>query len=654
VADASPLSGDRVAHNAAHFDASIANDKSGRAAALSYVTIIWSTVAACALLIAIMYCLVWVMDRKALAGLAFSFEALAMVGLAVVELGMMQASTPFEWGEWVRWLQIPLFLRIAALLAFIRFYFGTGRLWLMWVIIGARTIIATVGFATDPNFNYSRIDSIERISFLGEQVTIAGHAVASPNQWFATISVYLVLLFVADASLSLWRQGTHDARRKVIVIGGASFVSWALSATYTQLMVYGDLRLPALLSPPYLITLAAMTFEMSRDTLRASRLARDLKGSEARLEVAASAAGLGLWTWDTRSNQLWATQRARTMFGFELKGGDMVDVELVRRTIHPDDLERIRSVWRHAAQAGTEEEVQFRINPSGGAVRLITARGRSEADANGNITAVQGVLRDVSDQQRAREENEELRRELAHVGRVSVLGTLSSSLAHELSQPLGAIQWNAEAAELLLKRPNPDLDEIRQILTDIQRDDRRAAEVIDGLRKLLKRRQLEFAPVAVDGLVQDVVSLLKTDAINRNVRLDVAVDPALPPIRGDRVHLTQVLINLLMNGMDAVADLPVTLRKVTLRAELDESGGLEFIISDSGPGIPPEIMAKIFEPFFTTKATGMGMGLSVSRTIVDAHGGRLWAENGSGGGVVFRVILPTFIDIPTGRIIPFP
>jgi C4-dicarboxylate-specific signal transduction histidine kinase len=340
------------------------------------------------------------------------------------------------------------------------------------------------------------------------------------------------------------------------------------------------------------------------------------------------------------------------MFGFEPGDDGHVDIEQVRRAIHPDDIQQIRKVWQHAAQAGTEEEVQFRITLPGGATRWITARGRSEQDAHGNVTLVQGVLRDVTDERRAREENEELRRELAHVGRISVLGTLSSSLAHELSQPLGAIALNADAAELLLKRPAPDLEEVRHIITDIQRDDRRAAEVIDGLRKLLKRRQLEYAPVSIESLVQDVVSLLKSDAIARNVSLVVELEPALPRIRGDRVHLSQVLINLLMNAMDAVAALPVEQRRVVMRADIDESGNVEIVVSDSGTGIPAEIMQRIFDPFYTTKSSGMGMGLSVSRTIVDAHGGKLWAENGAEAGAMFHVTLPTFIDLPSGRIIP--
>jgi PAS domain S-box-containing protein len=381
-----------------------------------------------------------------------------------------------------------------------------------------------------------------------------------------------------------------------------------------------------------------MTFELSRDTLRASRLARELRDSESRLELAASAAGLGLWTWNAQKNQLWATAPAQAMFG--LGPSEVVDLERLRALIDPDDIRQIESVWAQAAESRTEAEVQFRVRLPDGTRRLLAARGRTGSDERGRVVSVQGVLRDVTEQIRAREENEELRRDLAHAGRVSVLGTLSSSLAHELGQPLGAILLNTEAAELLLQSPDPDLDEIRQILADIRRDDYRAAEVIDRLRKLLKRRQMDFAPVSVEMLVKDVASLLRSDAINRHVTLDCGSEDGLPLVRGDRVHLSQVLINLVMNGMDAVAEMPPAQRVVTLRARADGRGFVEVSVADSGAGIKPEHLQKVFDPFFTTKPNGMGMGLSVSHTIIDAHGGKLWAENGAHGGAVFLVTLP--------------
>jgi two-component system, LuxR family, sensor kinase FixL len=606
---------------------------------MSYVTVIWSVIASGSLLLALMYGCVWIMDRKAYASLAFAFEALAIVGTVIIELGLMHSSSPAEWGEWLRWSQVAVFLRTAALVAFIRLYFGTGRTWLIVAALGTRLIVAIVGFLVDPNFNFTHIESIEQISFLGEPVTVLGQATTSPYQWFATLSLLLMLAFVLDASISLWRQGTPTARRKVIVIGGAALLSWALGAVYSQLIAYGDLKVPVFLTPPYLIVLAAMTFELSRDTLRASRLARELRASESRLDLAASAAGLALWSWDASSNRMWVSARARDMFG--MSGDETIEIQRVLSMIEADDAEQVMRSWREAIASGAEVETHFRFRLKEDDVRWVLARGRSEKDAAGNLASVQGVLRDVTDQQRAREENEGLRRDLAHAGRVSVLGTLSSSLAHELAQPLGAILLNAEAGELLLKKPNPDLDEIRQILIDIQRDDRRAAEVIEGLRRFLKRRQLDFAEVPVDTLIQDVATLLKSDAIARSVTLECESDPGLPAIRGDKVHLSQVLINVLMNGMDAVAAQAPARRQVRLQASSDGNGNIELTVHDSGSGIEPASLARIFEPFFTTKASGMGMGLSVSRTIVEAHGGRLWAENGEEGGAMFRILLPS-------------
>jgi PAS domain S-box-containing protein len=606
---------------------------------MSYITIIWSTVAACSLLLALMYGLVWAMDRKVTASLAFACEALAIVGTVVAELKLMNASTPAEWGELVRWSQIAIGARFVATIVFIRLYFGTGRDWLIWTIIAMRLGILVTGFAVDPNFNYAHIDSIEKISFLGEQVTVVGHAVPRSYQWIATFSIFLLLIFVVDASAQLWRTGAREARRKALVIGGSTFISVAIATAYTQLMILAELKVPVLLSPPYLIMLAAMTFELSRDTLRASRLARELRASESRLDLAASAGGLALWSWEAQSKRVWISGRVRALFG--LPPGESIQVEQALSMIVADDSKHVLRVWGDAIASGAEVETSFRVRLSDGAVRSVVARGRSETDAAGRLVSVQGVLRDVTDQTRAREENEELRRELAHAGRVSVVDTLSSSLIHELGQPLGAILANAEAGELLLAKPEPDLVEVRQILADIVYDDQRASEVINGLRKFLKRSELEFAPIPVDRLFKDVAMLLRTDAIARNVTLEWEIEPGLPSIRGDKVHLSQVLINVLINGMDAVGSQPPALRRVRMHAGSDSNGNIELTVRDWGVGIEPSIMARIFEPFFTTKPSGMGMGLSVSLAIIRAHGGKLWADSSPEGGTIFRVQLPT-------------
>jgi C4-dicarboxylate-specific signal transduction histidine kinase len=253
---------------------------------------------------------------------------------------------------------------------------------------------------------------------------------------------------------------------------------------------------------------------------------------------------------------------------------------------------------------------------------------------------IRGVVRDISERKRALDESAELRRDLAHAGRVTMLGQLASALAHELSQPLAAILRNAESGEMILRTSSPDLEDLRAIMEDIRRDDRRAGDIIERLRALLKRRRMEFQPIAVDGLVQEVGALVRSDAIAKQVSLEYAVDAGLPKVAGDRVHLSQVLINLIVNGMDAIGHSARTRRVVGVAAKANAESLIEVAVTDSGSGIPKEVLNKLFEPFFTTKSGGMGMGLAVSRLIVEAHGGHLWAENNPAGGATFRFTVP--------------
>jgi len=227
------------------------------------------------------------------------------------------------------------------------------------------------------------------------------------------------------------------------------------------------------------------------------------------------------------------------------------------------------------------------------------------------------------------------------------MGQLASGLVHEINQPLAAILRNAEAAEMYLQHPSPDLDEIRAILADIRTDNERAGQVIDRMRGLLKRRALDTRRLDVGSLVGDVAALLRVDAAARQVTLNVDVPDDLPHVRGDRVHIQQVLLNLVLNGMDALNGARLEERGVNVTARVDVASGASIVeigVDDAGPGIPAGTLVQIFDPFFTTKPNGMGMGLAISRTIVESHGGRLWAENKAGGGAVFRFTLPIAED----------
>lgn len=264
---------------------------------------------------------------------------------------------------------------------------------------------------------------------------------------------------------------------------------------------------------------------------------------------------------------------------------------------------------------------------------------------------IAGLLVQRRHRYRAEAEIQMQRTALAHVSRVSTMGQLASALTHELNQPLGAILRNAEAAEIFLNRENPNLDEIRAILADIRRDDRRAGNVIDRMRTLYKRRSPMSGPLNLQELVEDTVALARPDASARDIKLTLQIPSHLPTAQGDRVHLQQVLLNLILNAMDAVGSMPKAQRQVTVRAEATVDGKLQVKVSDRGPGISPDDATRIFEPFFTTKPEGMGMGLAISRTIIEAHGGDIWVETNALRGTIFTFTIPrakTSDGLPSG------
>jgi signal transduction histidine kinase len=241
---------------------------------------------------------------------------------------------------------------------------------------------------------------------------------------------------------------------------------------------------------------------------------------------------------------------------------------------------------------------------------------------------------------RAELELQRNREELAHVARVSTVGELTTSVVHELNQPLGAILSNAEAAEMFLAAEPPALDEVRDILADIRKDDQRASGVIRRMRSLLRKQDLAPQSIEINEAVEEVLKLLNIDASARKVAMKFERTADLPRVRCDPVHLQQVILNLVLNGMEAMAYLPEEKRRIVVRTAPGDNGTVKIAVADSGPGIPTNKLPKLFEPFFTTKKGGMGMGLSIARTIVEAHHGQIWAENNSGIGATFYFTVP--------------
>ena len=380
------------------------------------------------------------------------------------------------------------------------------------------------------------------------------------------------------------------------------------------------------------------------DITERKRTEEALRASEARLAAGTELAGLGYYEVDYGARTCFLDDRFREICGLppELRQG-LEPVQFWMEHVHPDD-RQLLSHERGKLHAGKVDRIvaEYRyLHPANGQRWLHHSARCAGRSAAGDGIRTYGVVRDITEAKQSEAEVLRQRAELAHAARVSTLGELAASVAHELNQPLGAILANAEAAELFLQQNPPALDELRAILADIRKDDERAGEVIRRMRALLRKRALERLPLEINSLVEDVLQLVSGDAALRGVSLSADLGPSLPQISGDRVHLQQVLLNLILNGMDALADQPRERRRISVRTRLGTDNRVELAVIDSGPGLEPDSLLRLFEPFYTTKPHGMGMGLSIARTIIEAHHGRIWADNHASGGAVFRIALPT-------------
>jgi len=283
-----------------------------------------------------------------------------------------------------------------------------------------------------------------------------------------------------------------------------------------------------------------------------------------------------------------------------------------------------------------------KLTDARGQLRWLQTVKRPIVGKDGVADQVLGSSTDITRRKQAEAELRQQRDELAHVSRVSLMGELAGSLAHELNQPLTAILSNAQAGQRFLMNKAFNLDEVREILNDIVDDNNRASEILRKIRALVRKEELAFARLDLTAVVRDVVSLVHSDAILRSVKLDYQASGTVPPVRGDRIQLQQVLLNLFLNAFDAMKECATDERQVTVRVDAGGAGMVEVSVCDCGSGLTSDMLDKIFQPFFTTKGDGLGMGLSISRAIVERHGGRLWAENNLDRGAIFYVSLPEF------------
>ena len=372
--------------------------------------------------------------------------------------------------------------------------------------------------------------------------------------------------------------------------------------------------------------------------LRASEEA--LRRSEAYLAEAQRLSHTGTLAFNASSPVYWSEE------GYRIWGFDplepLPDREAVLQRIHPDDRERVNAETEEALRQKRDFSSEFRIVLPDGTVKHIESAGRPFFSADGELVEIVATHVDATERKRAQEEHERLRQletDIAHLNRVSMMGELAASLAHEILHPIATARNNARAGMRFLERSPPNLDEVREALACIVRDADRAKDIVgrmrDHIKKMPPRRELFDLNDAINEVIVTVRSAIANSRVSVRTRF-----MELTPILGDRVQLQQVVMNLILNAVEAMSSVEEGARELWIETEESQTDGVLVAVRDSGPGIDPEHTERVFEPFYTTKTSGMGMGLSICRSIIAAHGGRLWAEANRPRGTVFQFTLP--------------
>jgi PAS domain S-box-containing protein len=363
---------------------------------------------------------------------------------------------------------------------------------------------------------------------------------------------------------------------------------------------------------------------------------KGLAQSESNLRRAQEIGLIGSLRYDVKEDRVTWSAGAKEIF--DLPFDSRLNYQSFMRLIHPDDRERVNASWQ-AAREGKPFDLEHRIL-FGDAVKWVRAKFELEFDKTGKPRTATGIVQDITARKNTKEEASRFRRQLAHVSRVYTVGELSQNLAHEINQPLAAIMANAEASKQLLTGERPDLAEVHEALDDIMTDNQRAQAVIQRIRHLVKDAPPAYARLDLNAVAAEAAQVVISEASSKGVAIKLELESDMPPVCGDQVQLQQVVLNLLVNAMDALSQHQSNPKRTTVQTARESDGSVSLCVSDTGPGIDPNVIGRLFDPFFTTKPQGLGVGLSISRSILEAHGGHIGIASNIDKGARFCCRLP--------------
>ncbi len=578
---------------------------------MSWITAIWSATVGASLVLGLVHLLVWSRNRRSWANLCFFFAVIGVLGLAAGEMATMHAASPEAFGRAIRWTHFVYAIGFVSALGFIHFYFGTGRRWLLALAIGLRLLVVLANFTTGVNAHFTVIHSLQRVSFLGEQVSVLGEWVTSPWMGLALLSSLAQFTYVVDASIRLWRSGSHELRSRALVVGGALALFIVIVVVHSGLVAAGVLRMPFILSLPFLGVVLAMGYELSEDLLHAAQVSRELRESEQRMALAAEAARLGIWSRLLPRGKISTSDTWRELFGFTKS--EQIDLESFMQRLHPDDRDRIRQVLADAEDTGHYES-EYRVILPNGQIRWIASRGRVELSA-GRPVLIRGASLDITARRQAEEAARSLSGRLIYAQEAERT-RLARELHDDLNQGLSLL-----AVELDMFGQNPPA-----VRSEVGERMRHLSEQVKELSSSVHRLSHELHPAKLEqlGLVAAVRGLCRELGAARHIAIEFE-SHAVPRSLPDEIALC--LYRTVQEGLqNVVKHSGSAAAKVELRSGENE---LCLIVSDQGCG------------FDSTMATVNGsLGLVSMRERVRLVRGQISIESHKGEGTQIKVQIP--------------
>lgn len=598
------------------------------------IEILWSMVAAIAFTMSFIQLLFWWRTQKTTSALA-AVMSLAASASAILEMQTAKTDSLEAIQNYALLGNAVIFVLIVSLVWFVHFYIRHDRVWLAWLVTGLWTIGFIANFAMPGNLTFSLLTNVEQNQTFWGEVWYQPVGEANPLRILTEIATLVIIFYVADASR---RAFTSGARRRAVVAGSAILFFITAAGLQAILVDENIVSLPYMISWAFVAITVALGVELVNQASQTIRVAEELKASNRRWRTLVDNVDLGVIGTTSHGDINYANHWIEALLGS--KPGSLIGRNIVDLTPISVQVE-IRS---RIEKGQVRRRSEFPLIGTDGTVRNLTWATVPIANSDKTIAGYLAIVQDISALKSAEEDLRSSERAIERFDRAAFLVELASGFAHELNQPLAAILSNAQAGQRLLDKDDVPHDELRDIFDDIADDDIRAGEFIKSMRRLLQQSEMQAVRTDLADLFLEVQRILAGELLQHRISMRTSIEEDIGDVQVGRIEIQQVLMNLMVNAINALQANSETNRILNVSARRQDNRVM-INVSDNGPGIDERDLKRVFEPFYTTRREGLGMGLSISRRIVELHGGKLTCNPVAGGGAQFEFSVPLYSKV---------